>query len=159
MEDKDLREAKKLYLQAYDLNPRLVQALYNTGLVQMRRGKVNSAMVYFRWVLQKKPRHSRAYNNLAVCLSRQGKISEAIEHYERAIRYNRTFADAYVNLAILLVKCGDHLAAYKNFRYFLEQAGAEDPDREAARELMKSISRSFNSPSRINLRSRRATAI
>lgn len=96
-------------------NPTSVNALYNMGFAQARRGEWQSAIPYYERALELQPALAYAHNNLGNALLQTGRREQALVHFQQALEINPGYADAHVNLGLALAGNGDTEAAIPHF--------------------------------------------
>jgi len=110
------REAEHHYREALRLNPELVDAQYNLGLVLSRLKQTREAIENFQAVLAVAPDYFDAHFNLGVILQSQGQLEDAILHYREAVRIQPRHLTVLRLLAVALIKLGQPDQAVGHFR-------------------------------------------
>ena len=95
-------DAKTLWRDTLDKNPRAWIAHANLGFLLLNEGKVDESVSHSRQSLELNPRYDRAHINLAIGLHQLGRIDEAIDHLNEAIDLKPDTAEAHNNLGIFL---------------------------------------------------------
>ena len=75
----------------------------------------SEAVVIFRQVLARDPRHAGAHSNLGTLLREAGQLDEALAHYRSAAELNSKMAEPFNNLAGILAETGDFVGAIANY--------------------------------------------
>ena len=94
-------EARRAYQEALRLEPGLVEAHINLGLLLHRDGQLPDAERCYRKALQYAPQEVLGHFNLAVVLTDAGDRRGAIDAYERVVTLAPSFAEAHCNLGAL----------------------------------------------------------
>ena len=102
----DLVAAEAAYRQALRLQPDLLEALYNLGVLLRDDQRLAEAKQLFQRVVAQKPAAAMAHNNLGIIAGIEGDFVATESHYRRAIELQPTFALAHFNLGQLLLKLG-----------------------------------------------------
>jgi len=119
-----LDEAATRYEHALALNPNLVEALNDLGILLGKLGRPDASIERFQEALALRPDYVEAHNNLGIVLAKQDRLDEAAAHFEQAIYAKSDYAEAYNNLASVLWKQEKLDPAVARF----EQAVACRPD-------------------------------
>jgi predicted O-linked N-acetylglucosamine transferase (SPINDLY family) len=112
-----IREAKRLYRQALDLDGRCIVACGNLAIIAAQEGDLAQAETLFRQVVAARPNYPEGYNNLGALLQQQGRLDEAIDAHRRAIALRPNYAAAHLHLGNVFKRQGkldDALAAYRH---------------------------------------------
>jgi protein O-mannosyl-transferase len=110
----------------YRQNPTV---LFNMGMVEERRGRLQRAKEYYLMALRNDPLCADAYNLLGAVLDREGRRDEAFAWYREAVRIEPEYAAAQNNLGSALARQGKLSEARVHF----EQAIRLKPDFAMAR--------------------------
>ncbi|MBI2956159.1 MAG: tetratricopeptide repeat protein [Acidobacteria bacterium] len=100
-------DAMDMYRQTLEVDPKLVPARINLGLLLLNKNQPEEAAAEFRQVLEIEPEHYRAQLYAATALERNGKKDEAIAHYERAAKLKPEEAEPRQALLALLLEKQD----------------------------------------------------
>ncbi len=122
----DIKEARKHYNEAIQINPNYAEAHNNLAnlLIDKFHDK-EGAIEHFEKAIEINPNFAEAHNNLALLLLDEYHDKDgAKEHYKKAIIINPNFALAYYNLALLLIIDNDKNGAKK----YYEKAIETNPD-------------------------------
>jgi predicted O-linked N-acetylglucosamine transferase (SPINDLY family)/ADP-heptose:LPS heptosyltransferase len=90
--------------KAATLDPRMVPAHNDLGILLQERGEFDQAEVCYRNAIELAPHFAEAMSNLGALLAERGQLEQATEWCGRAIAENGEYADAYNNLGSALVK-------------------------------------------------------
>lgn len=117
-------EAAEQFLRALVLDPKLAEAHYNLGLVQLNWKNWGSAIDSFQSALGLNPQYALAQLRLAdarTALAREMNHGweDAIDAYRRAFDFGVDHAEARFNLAYLELQKGNHQAAITEYREVL----------------------------------------
>lgn len=126
------KDEETLWRATIGVNPRSWMAYNNLGIIQLRRGEFENAIVQFTKALEIDPAYGEARYNLGNALVRQGAINEAIAEYKQAIELNPRIAGAHVNLGTMLIQTGRVEEAVVH----LQNAVATSPNNGAARAAL-----------------------
>jgi len=86
--DKDLKEAKKLYLKALNMDPGYVDALNNLGVIHIHDKEYEAAQINFKKAIRLKPSYVDPYYNLACLYSLTGEVDQGLLYLNKAISIN-----------------------------------------------------------------------
>jgi tetratricopeptide (TPR) repeat protein len=111
-----LAEAKDLYAQICNADPKEADAWYMHGMVNGMLGLIDDAGACFRQAIANRRDFADAHCNLGNVLLHQGKTEEALECYRQALRINPGHAGAHCNLGNLLQKMGRLDEAQASYR-------------------------------------------
>jgi tetratricopeptide (TPR) repeat protein len=115
-----------LHLQtALEIEPELLVARNNVGIVQVHRGRLDLAEGVFRDILAQDPAFHRAHDHLGVVHAARGERAAARASFERAARLAPDDPEVEYNLALLLRELGSGPAAE---RAAYERVLARAPD-------------------------------
>ncbi|MHB8284714.1 MAG: tetratricopeptide repeat protein [Caulobacteraceae bacterium] len=92
--------------KALELQPELVAAHYNLGLVLLDRGELEGAVAAFRAAIALRPDYAEGYCNLGHCLSELGRLDEAVAACEHALKIKPTLAEAQSTLGNIFIGRG-----------------------------------------------------
>ncbi|MFQ5744578.1 MAG: tetratricopeptide repeat protein [Acidobacteriota bacterium] len=89
-------EALAQFSIALKLQPDLVEAHYNLGVIFQNQGKFNRAARHFQEVLKApdSPFHAETHYRLGLLLDEEGHRAEAVHHYRRALEIAMAANDA-----------------------------------------------------------------
>lgn len=111
------REALLHLTEALDIDPDLLVAQNNVGIVHVHRGDMDLARGVFRDIVQRDPDFHRAHYNLGVVNASEGRVEAARANFRTAARLAPRDASARYNLAILNRRddgdVREELAAYR----------------------------------------------
>jgi Flp pilus assembly protein TadD len=112
-------DALAYYTAAVELDPRMVEALVQLGILYDQRGVTDSSDVLYRRALRLDPDNALALNNLAYSLSLRGvELDQARMMAWRAVQsepQSAAYADTY---AWVLYQLGE----YREARFYIERA-------------------------------------
>lgn len=94
---RDLVDAEKVLLTAYQLKPNNNEILANLGAFYYRNGNYLKAITYFELLAKQAPNNYTAYLNISACYYLNGDFQQAIIAVEKALAI-QPHADGYANL-------------------------------------------------------------
>lgn len=94
----NVQRALYYYHDALEIDPTLVEAHSNFGLLLAKQQKYDDAIKYLRTAVELKPNDAVAHNNLGMALGGKGDIAAAISEFERAVELDPSYSDARKNL-------------------------------------------------------------
>jgi Flp pilus assembly protein TadD len=86
--------ARDLYQKALSLDPGLVEASANLGVIEARNGRLSHAIHLWESAFDRAPGKSSIGMNLARVLCEQGKTEEAKNYVLRVLRFNPDLSEA-----------------------------------------------------------------
>src|SRR5258708_26503331 len=101
-----LDDAADLYRQAAAADPKDLRPIYSLALIDIRRGRLESARQQLRAVTAQDPNFYPAQQNLGAVCQNLNLWQEAADAYRRALRLNPTAAAAHFSLARALAVLG-----------------------------------------------------
>lgn len=104
----NLDEARKFYLRATDIDPKLGVAWLNLGAVAERAGDLNKALSHYQTGLKYDPTNEQLVVGVIGALRRLGRRDEAISEAKKALSKNANNVDAYNNLGLVYVDQGNY---------------------------------------------------
>jgi tetratricopeptide (TPR) repeat protein len=93
-----------------EIDPKIVNALNNLGIVYIKLKKFSNAEKYLNKVLDINPNHLDAYNSLGIVFAELGDFNKALFNVKKALELNPNFVSAHNNLGLI----------NKKFEYFIE---------------------------------------
>jgi len=96
-----LAEAKRLYTQILEADPRHVDALHFLGVLAHQTGRHDEAVRLIGNAIAIDPRVPAFHNNLGNALKAQDRLHEADAAYERALRLNPRYFEAHYNRGLV----------------------------------------------------------
>jgi tetratricopeptide (TPR) repeat protein len=130
-------DAATAYRRAVELDPKLVPAHINLGLVLLDSDP-DSALTSFRRAADLTPTDGRPHYFEGRALERGGKLPEAIEEYRSAAAMNLKDADIQMALASALLNAGKFSDAEKQFRKTMDlDPSAAPPKLGLAESLLR----------------------
>ncbi|MEB3337281.1 MAG: TIGR03032 family protein [Leptolyngbyaceae bacterium] len=109
---RNLEVASRYYQQCLALNPDLLVARYNLGVVYLEQEQWQDAIAQLQQVIATDPTYAEAYNNLGIVHQHQHQLSQAIAYYRQAITCRFQFPDAHFNLGMALLQSGELPAGF-----------------------------------------------
>jgi tetratricopeptide (TPR) repeat protein len=101
-----LNEAAELYRQAAAADPKDLRPLYSLALIDIRRGRLQSARTQLRAVVDQDPNLYPAQQNLGAVCQNLNMWQEAVDAYRCALRLNPTAVETHFSLARALAVLG-----------------------------------------------------
>jgi len=113
-------QAKENFTKAIELNPKLVRAQVNLGLVYSKLGDFDQALVCFKAVLPE----ADAWYNLGLMYRGQKRYEDAVKSFEQVLKCNPQFSAAQMQLAELIgyLKSPEEKITSKNPKVEIEPA-------------------------------------
>ena len=108
-------EARRAYQEALRLEPDMVDAHINLGLLYHRDGQLQEAEQCYRKAIEYAPREVLGHFNLAVVLTDGGNRRGAIQAYGTVVRLAPSFAEAHCNLGTLYEAEGQNAEAIQHY--------------------------------------------
>ena len=87
--------AVKHYTEALKLNPQMLEAYHNHGIVYSNKGEYDEALQAFSRVIELDPDYADAYYYRGLAYLRNGEYDEALQAFSRVIELDPDYADAY----------------------------------------------------------------
>jgi tetratricopeptide (TPR) repeat protein len=115
LETESPEEARRAYQEALRLEPDMVDAHINLGLLYHRDGQLREAESCYRKAIGSAPQEVLGYFNLAVVLTDKGDRGKAIEAYETVVKLLPSFAEAHCNLGTLYEAEGKNAQAIQHY--------------------------------------------
>lgn len=115
-----LGEGEQAGRRATTLEPTLVAAWNNLGIILQEAGKLEESAQCLERVVAMQPDSAEAHSNLGNTFKRLGRLDKAAGHYDRALSLHPNYAEAYSNLAHLLNDLGRYDEAAEKARRAIE---------------------------------------
>ena len=90
----NLAEAQAQLELAVEADPKLDEAHFALGILELQRGEATAAIPHFRKVIELAPKSFQGHYHLALAYVRDQKLQEGAEELERAVAINPRHADA-----------------------------------------------------------------
>ena len=110
-----LEEAKTLYAELLELEPRHAPALINLGTIRYNEREYAAAEDLYRHATEADPEYALAFFDLGNVLDEQMRLGEAVKAYERALELVPQYADAHYNLALAYERLGETRRALRHW--------------------------------------------
>ena len=117
-------EAVQSFRKTLDLEPENFEAARLLGVVLMRSGKFEEALVHFGQAEKGIPQDPRLLEDTAMSLAELRRFGEAIGYFERAVKVNPA-ARIYANYALACAETGDYARAVELMRTALARPEAD----------------------------------
>ena len=101
-----LSEAKRLYEDILQSDPKQPEVLRLLGVIAHQVGDNKTAVEFIKKAIDLKPDSADAHNNLGIALKELGKLDEAIASYHKAIAIKPDHAVSHCNLGNALKELG-----------------------------------------------------
>lgn len=102
----DIAAAEQRFEALLLRDPRHAAALHVLGIIRVRQGKPQEAVVLLAKAAEIDPASAEIHNNLGLALHACQRTTEAISHYEAAVRLKPAYALACNNLGVALAALG-----------------------------------------------------
>jgi Tfp pilus assembly protein PilF len=110
---------------------------FNLGVIRLRSDETGAARTAFREAVRVDPDLVQGHMQLGRLASEDGRSEAAVGHFRRAIAADSSHAEAYGSLGIVYLRTNRPVRARQMFERVLEL----DPDNEAARRILRKLSR------------------
>jgi len=127
-----LEESARELQRAVVIEPRNASTRNNYGATLLMLGRTDEAAAEFQTALFLDPRNVDALINLSLVQRKTGQVETAKETLLRVLNVAPRNAAAHYNLAQLYDESNEPARAVEHYRLFLDHAGAEHANREAA---------------------------
>jgi len=114
--NKNYQVAKNLYEQILKINPNLVEAYNNLGLIFSLEGQNKKAKECYEKAIEIKPNFISAQQNLGLIFQKIGNYEEAKKCYQKVIEVNSDLANVQYNLGLVFQKLGNYEEAKKCYQ-------------------------------------------
>jgi len=111
-----LNEAEKIYHDILSIEPKQVDALHLTGLLNSQRGDYRKAVYFYNKALSYDPKFAGAYHNRAIALNSLGEHTQATDSFTKALTLDPKNSDTHYNLGSVLSTQNQHEDAIKHFK-------------------------------------------
>ena len=135
-----LEEAKELYREILEINPRNADAWHLLGVLSLQQGSHDFAIKFIGQAIFLNPSAGIYHNNLGTALKSAGKIDEAIASYNTALSISPDSPSVYHNLGDLFRKQGFGMKAIQ----FFHKAFLIDKNHAPAQKAMQEIFKELN---------------
>jgi tetratricopeptide (TPR) repeat protein len=95
----ELDKARELFGRSIRLDPMMVPAYNNLGIVLARRGDIDAAIGLYHTAIRIDSGYAQAYRNMGRALTQKGDLVGAIDFFRQAIERDPGLFDAYEDLA------------------------------------------------------------
>ena len=122
-QNNNLQDAKNYYYKVLEIDPNVVEAHNNLGVIFKDLGENQKAKECYEKAIEINSNYVEAHNNLGTVFYQSGEHQKAKECYEKAIEINPNFIDAHTNLTALCIRTLDDLeksinSSYKTLKIF-----------------------------------------
>lgn len=113
--------SESYYMQAMELEPQSIEALYNYGmLLQSQERYLETYPVYNKILAIDSSAYFAYYNLGYVLLVSDSSYTQSINEFEKALHYYPYYHQAYCNIGLCYENLGEFKEAEKNYRKALE---------------------------------------
>ncbi|MEM9449007.1 MAG: tetratricopeptide repeat protein [Cyanobacteria bacterium P01_E01_bin.6] len=119
-----LEETQIVLQKIIEIIPEYVNALFNLGVLNERRGNIGQAIEIFSSLVDKKVSPELIYYHLGYCHRKEAEYEKAVEMLESSIHFDPDFSYAYEELG----KCFLHMQDIEKAEYFFHYAISLKPD-------------------------------
>lgn len=112
-------EAEKLLSQIICEHPADYDVLNFLGIINLNLKNYDSAIIYFKEVVNLNSFHKSAYYNLGYCLQELENYEEALQYYYTAISLDAEYLDAIINCGVIFLNQHNLQEAESYFNYCL----------------------------------------
>ena len=124
MKKTDLEMIINAYDKALSMNPDLVEAYYNRGVMKLPLGQFEAALADFDAAIARNSDYAQAYYSRGMVKEALGQREAALVEYDAAIARNQDYTQAYYNRGVVKEALGQFEAAISDF----DAAIAQKPD-------------------------------
>ena len=127
----DPEKARAAFERALELQPNYVEALYDIGVIEQRKGNWAVALAYYERASKTDPGYWPAWNNMGNTIFSMGQPQRSIEYFKQTLGLNPDYWPAQYNIAIAQFSIGSYADAVLGFQTVLDWR----PDFREARYL------------------------
>lgn len=91
-------QALQIFLENNQAYPDHIPTLYQLGAIFARKGKCDSAIIYFEKIIELNPNEPEAYNNLGYCYYTLDQLQKAKQMFEKALELKPDLTSAQKSL-------------------------------------------------------------
>jgi choline-sulfatase len=134
-------EARGEFQRVLTIDPVNAPALQNLGILELRRGDLQSARGFLERSLELNPRLPLALNSMGVVFARSNDLPRAVEAWNRAVAVDPRQYDALFNVGLVEGRAGHRDEARRALTRFVETAPRSQyaADIAAARQALASL--------------------
>lgn len=136
-----IEEAKQVFLEVTEKNPRDAVAFFNLGYIEIRANNFVSAYDYIKKALEIAPDYAEALNGLGVIAMNSQRVDEAVEYFERAIKISPNFVEPKKNLGMVLIKIPGREKEGLGYLKAALKLNPNIPDRRLIEEMIRQTER------------------
>ena len=108
-------------------HPDIAVGYTNVGLLQLKNGNLDLAMLAFNQAITLDPNDKLAFNHLGVVQRQQGEFIKSRQSYQQALKIDDNYADAHLNLGILYdIYLQELPQALQHYQRFQSLTGSND---------------------------------
>ena len=113
--EKKFNEAINHYKNVIKINPSIVFAHYNLGLIYEELGKIEQAKLNYKMAIKANPSFVYSYNNLGIISQIQGQKEKAIKYFKKIIEIDPKNLNGYNNIGLVYASLGRYEKALENY--------------------------------------------
>ena len=113
--EKNFKEAIKNYENIIKIDPSIVFAYHNLGLIYVEIENIDLAKKNFLLAIKINPLFIYSYINLGILFQNEGQKEKAIEYFEKIIEIDPKNISGYNNLGLVNASLGKYKKALKNY--------------------------------------------
>ncbi len=133
--EKSFAEAEKEYRRALELQPGLVEARFQLGLLLFEATRYDEAEELFRGMVDKDPANAEAHHQLARVDEKLGRDEEARVHFEKALSLEPFAHELYLHFGNFLMQHGESERGRELLLRFQELKRADDRTKALAAQV------------------------
>jgi arylsulfatase A-like enzyme/Flp pilus assembly protein TadD len=118
--DASVEKAIAMYKRVVAADPNVVDAWFNLGNLNVRRGRYPEGIEYFKHALELKPDYDLPVINMANAYRQMGRDDAALAGYEHYLTLDPTNAHVHYQIGEIYLDRGDAARAEQSFRKALE---------------------------------------
>jgi|GEM_PF-6185557 Tfp pilus assembly protein PilF/YHS domain-containing protein len=141
----NLAQAKRLYEEVYQKDPRNTECLHRLGVVCTKLNQFERAEVYYRQAYKVNPNNSELLTDMGYSAFMRKDLEQAESFLQQSYQLNSKDPRTIANLAIALAWRGKDDASYAMFR----QLNSESDSRQRLNEIQ--VARAGKNPGRTNI--------
>ncbi|MDC3041857.1 tetratricopeptide repeat protein [Candidatus Pelagibacter sp.] len=113
--EKHFNEAINHYEYVIKIDPSIVFAHYNLGLIHEKLGNIEKAKKNYQMAIKVKPLFVNPYNNLGIISQQQGQKEKAIEYFEKVVELDPKNLHGYNNIGLVYASLGEYEKALESY--------------------------------------------
>ena len=113
--EKNFKDAIKYYKEVVKIDPSIVFAYYNLGLIYEKLGNIEIAKKYYQRAINLDPLFVHSYTNLGIIFQKEGAKEKAIKYFAKVIDIDPNNFNSYNNLGLVYASQGKYDKAVDNY--------------------------------------------